>query len=89
MTKQLKSPFTQPLTASQSLEKERQTQMKARPMSSRILRTLSKDSAATRPEVTPSTTSKPLINRQATLTETRNVVTVSELAFLYAQYHYS
>lgn len=63
--------------------------MKARPMSSRILRTLSKDSAATRPEVTPSTTSKPLINRQATLTETRNVVTVSELAFLYAQYHYS
>ncbi|KAL5110750.1 Serine/threonine-protein kinase 36 [Taenia crassiceps] len=75
MTKQLKSPFTQPLTASQSLEKERQTQMKARPMSSRILRTLSKDSAAACPEAT-SNTSKPLINRQTALTVTENVVNV-------------
>lgn len=74
ITKQLKSPFTQPLTASQSLEKERQTQMKARPMSSRILRTLSRDSAAARPEIAPSATSKPLISRQATLTATKNRV---------------
>ncbi|KAM7538319.1 hypothetical protein Aperf_G00000070012 [Anoplocephala perfoliata] len=52
ITKKLRSPFTQPLTASQSLEKERQTQMKARPKSSRILRTLSKD-ATGRPELPP------------------------------------
>lgn len=42
-TRRLKSPFTQPLTASLAFEKERQKKQKQRPNSSRILRSLSKD----------------------------------------------
>ncbi|KAM3182368.1 Serine/threonine-protein kinase 36 [Hymenolepis weldensis] len=81
ITKKLRSPFTQPLTASQSLEKERQTQMKARPKSSRILRTLSKDTVPGRPELplasSPTTADPPktaALTRQDTLKENRPAV---------------
>lgn len=77
-TRQLRSPFTQPLTASQSLEKERQTQMKARPQSSRILRTLSRDhgGGATQHPYSPSAAT----NKVSTIREqaTKNA-TVSNL----------
>ncbi|VDD79214.1 unnamed protein product [Mesocestoides corti] len=89
ITKRLRSPFTQPLTASQSLEKERQTQLKARPKSSRILRTLSKDTVSTKPQpssagtVTPKDESSRVVlpptsklTRQATAPETMAKVPV-------------